>query len=145
MGENVDSRNLLKRILEVSADCPVRYSPLGSVILFLFASPTGRFRPARDCNVSQEQEPHDVHVLHPEFGERAGRVQGGGRVRVRVQHGEWRGRRDERPNGSDSHVPAHAGSSHERRLHPGNGERHGAQDEDVHEEVCLEVGGAQRE
>ncbi len=31
MGENVDTRALLKQILDMSSDCPVRYSPLGAV------------------------------------------------------------------------------------------------------------------
>ena len=31
MGENVDTRALLKQILDLSSDCPVRYSPLGAV------------------------------------------------------------------------------------------------------------------
>ena len=35
MGENVDTRALLKQILDMSSDCPIRYSPLGAVVLSL--------------------------------------------------------------------------------------------------------------
>lgn len=35
MGENVDTRALLKQILDMSSDCPIRYSSLGAVVFSL--------------------------------------------------------------------------------------------------------------
>ena len=71
-GDNVDTRVLLKKILDACSDCSIRYSPLGQVGHQWKVDSVGWNWPTCHRCSSQIQKSSHLPLLYSKFGECAG-------------------------------------------------------------------------